>query len=271
MVPEPKILSMLLTISVAGIALDAYRMDMIDSVEYEDSVSTSSTVKITINDPDLFLLEDTIFVEETPVVITGGWSHLPRWNFEGYIAAIDIDYPEEGCPVLTITCMDNSYLMNRKEKKRTWDGMARSSVVQAICAEYGFTCYADESPEVAETLSQSEKTDIQFIMDMAGEDGFEVRICGNVLTYKKKEVLLDPWGHFAYRCDRYNLISFTPRITKAKKKESVEKSDINATTGETETGTADSDTARDLNGEPADASGSRKYQYKGAGEYVEVE
>ena len=64
--------------------------------------------------------------------------------FSGYISAIDLDFPSDGYPTMSIYCLDCSHVMNRKKKKRSWENTTNAEVVKAIAKEYGFKCVVEQ-------------------------------------------------------------------------------------------------------------------------------
>lgn len=250
-----KVLSCYWKVHINGKELDQSRVNCIDGIDIEELCDGSDTCTIRVNDPNFVFINDNIFVNEATVSVELGWhgdSH--RIKFDGYISAIDIDFPESGCPMLSIFCLDESHVMNRKKKKRSWDNITRPQVVEKIAKEYGFKFIAESgySFKKEDTISQSDVTDIEFIENLAGEERepFMCKLVGDTIYYVKKGLLKEPTSTLYYKKFPYDVVSFSPRINKETIKEEVTSSDINTSNKSVENGTAsDSDTPRDIQGD----------------------
>lgn len=256
-------------LSIGGSVLDNNTLSLIEEITHEDFSSGSDLLTIKIIDPDFVFIDSKMFVEEQQVTFKGGWSDESAIEFEGYISIVDVDFPEEGSPELVIHCMDNTHLMNRVEKKRTWNNKKRSDVVKEIYAEYGLSAEVDDTDEVIETITQSEVADIQFIIDLAGEEKeeFLVYVEKNKGYFVKKKVLDSPQETLSYKEGNFDIKSFSPRVNKEVKKEEVNKSEINDLKGEVETAKATNDVPREAQGDTVVSSSKKS---KGSMTYDKV-
>ena len=216
------------------------RRNCVESISIEENDAGSDTMTIDIEDPEFLFIEDDIFVPDAPISASIGWyDDTYRVTFDGYISAIDINFPESGYPKMTINCIDKTHLMNRKKKKRSWDNVTRADVVQKIAQEYGFKCVIspDYKGEKEETISQSDETDIAFCESLAGEEKggiYKCKLKGNTLYYVEKGVLENPVADLAYKEYPYDIISFNPQINRETKEEEVEEADINTNNKKTD-------------------------------------
>lgn len=256
------VLSAFWTVSINGEELDDDRMECVESIEIEELCDGSDTCTLTVNDPDFLYIEDNIFIEEATVTVSLGWNgDTHRVEFNGYISAIDIDFPEDGFPILSIYCLDKSHLMNRKKKKRSWDNVTSAQVVQKIAQEYGFKCKVESGYEftLEDTISQSNMTDIAFCESLADDERepFMCKLVGDTLYYVKKGLLQSPVSTLYYKDYPHDVISFSPQINKETRQEEIESADINTDTKEIDSAVAsDSTTQRDTQGEPVKTSSS---------------
>lgn len=232
------------------------RRGCINSIEFDELCDGSDTCTLQITDPEFLFIEDNIFIEEAKIDVTFGFSEdTYRHNFSGYISAIDISFPEEGSPTMTVTCFDKSHLMNRTKKDRSWDNLTRADVVRKIAKEYGFSTDIEPNYTFAkvDTISQSDNTDIEFLEGLAGEERepFMCKLVGNTLIYKKKGLLATAKSTAGYKTFPFDVMSFTPQITKETRQEEVTSSNIGTESKTYETYTAnDGNTSRDVQGEP---------------------
>lgn len=249
------VLSCYWKIRINGQELDQARVDCIDSIDLEEQCNGSDMCTIKVNDPNFVFINDNIFIEEAKVSVELGWhGDTHRVKFDGYISAIDIDFPDSGCPMLSIFCLDGSHLMNRKKKKRSWDNVTRPEVVEKIAKEYGFKFVKESGYNFTkeDTISQSDITDIEFIENLAGEERlpFMCKLVGDTIYYVKMGLLKEPSSTLHYKQYPYDVVSFSPRINKETIKEEVTSSDINTSNKSVDSGTAsDSQTSRDLQGD----------------------
>lgn len=237
---------------IKGVELDSERYSMIEEITFEDNSSGSDLLSIRINDPNFVYLNDDIFIEEATVKFIGGYINNHRVMFEGYIATIEVDFPNTGCPSMTINCMDKTHIMNRNKKKRTWKNKKRSDVASTIFKEYGLTAVVDSSPRTEEDISQSNETDIVFLEKLAGEeiDTYLVYVEGNTGYYVKKKLLDNPQATLDYRDGNRQIISFSPTINKQSKQVEVEASQVNLFDKTINKSCIDNTTPRNVQGEP---------------------
>ena len=237
-------------IYIGGKELDDFKYSMIQSVVFEDVATGSDLLTINIEDPEFIFINDDIFIEERQVKFIGGFSDNYRTMFEGYISLIDIDFPETGSPSLVVHCMDNTHLMNRVKKKRTWENKSRASVVKSIFQEYGFKVNIDDNGIKQDSLTQNNETDIEFITKLANDEvePYLVYVEGTTGYYKKKEILANHQATLDYRDGAMNLLSFQPRINKETKQVESRSSDVNLLDNQIDKGQANANTSRSVSG-----------------------
>ena len=232
----------------------------INSIEFDELCDGSDICTISIADPDFIFIEDNLFIEEASVIVRFGFNEdIDRKEFSGYVSAIDISFPPEGSPILTVTCLDNSHTMNRKKKDRSWDNVTRADVVRKIATEYGY--YPEIEPNytfaVLDTISQSNQTDIEFLESLAKQERepFMCKLKGTHLVYLKKGLLQTPVTDIGYKTYPFDVISFNPQINKETRQEEITSSDVNTETKECESYTAnDGNVSRDVQGESVKSS-----------------
>lgn len=254
---------------VGGKELDEFRYSMIQEIVYEDNATGSDLLSISIEDPEFIFINDDIFVEEKQVKFIGGYENNTRVMFEGYISIIDMDFPETGSPSLVINCMDNTHLMNRVKKKKTWNNTTRAKVAKQIFQEYGLKAVIEDSGAVQETISQSNQTDIQFLSQLASDeiDPYLIYVECGTGYYVKKKILETQQATLDYRDGQMNIISFTPRINKETKQVEVRYSDVNLKDKQVDKGQANDNTSREVAGDDVNSTdrrdGNSSWKYQG--------
>lgn len=257
------LLSAYWTLAINGIELDDTKRAFVKSVTLEKPCDGSTTLSIELQDPEFVFIDDNIFIEEATVHYTEQLVNDTKVEvFDGYISAIDISFPEDGTPVLSIYCLDQSHVMNRKEKSRSWDNTTRAAVVQRIAKEYGFKCVVQSgySFTTEDTITQSNQTDIAFCESLADDERepFMCKLIGDTLYYVKKGILATPKVHLYYKEYPFTVRSFSPKINKETQTTEVTVSDISSDTKVTETSVSTKDnTSRDVQGSPVSTKSSQ--------------
>lgn len=228
---QHQVLSLAYNVWICGTMLGLDKKSCIKSIDIEETTEGADTAKLVIADPHFLYIEDNIFVEEATIKIMLGWDNTTyRVTFDGYISAIDIDFPSDGIPVLTCTCMDNTHTMNREKKNETFTDCTSADVVKKKCAEYGFTCVieGDYPFTKQETITQSDQTDIDFITKLAADEvyPFTARLVGTTFYYVKKGKLGTPVMTLTYKAFPHEIISFKPKINKETRQTKVESSSL---------------------------------------------
>lgn len=248
-------------VSINGKKLELQNKLCISSIDLEENSDGSDTLTLGIQDPEFTYIEDDLYIKDVPISFDLQLVDDPNIiKFDGYISSIDISFPEDGSPTLSVYGIDRgSHLMNRKKKKRSWDDVTSADVVQKIAKEYGLKC--DVEPGYAfkkeDTITQSDQTDIEFVEDLADKerDPFMAKVVGDTLVYRKLGMLSNPVETFMYRVFPFDIVSFNPQINKETIKEEIEESDINSDTKTTETSVASkSQTSLDKQGDTVENS-----------------
>ena len=228
---QDDVLAIVYNVWISGTKLSIDKKACINSVEIKETVEGSDTATIKITDPEFLFIEDNIFIEDNSIVVELGWSNTThRERFNGFISAIDINFENDGLPKLTITCMDNTHLMNRTKKNATFKDTTSADVVKKIVRQYGFTCVVEQNYAFTfqETITQSNQTDIDFIQKLAGDEvyPFTARLVGNTFYYVKMGKLESPKMSLVYKKYPHEIISFSPKINKETKQVEINKSSI---------------------------------------------
>lgn len=263
------ILSIVYDVWISGTKMGIDKKECINSIEIKETVDGADTATIQITDPEFLYIEDDIFIEDNTIKIKLGWDNTTyRETFEGYISAIDIDFNSNGCPKLTVTCMDKTHIMNRTKKDATFKNTTSANVVKQICKNYGYNVVIDSSYkfEVQETITQSHQTDIDFITKLANDEvyPFTARLVGNTFYYVKKGKLETPKMTLTYKKYPHEVISFNPKINKETKQVEIKSSSVNTsnkstsnTTGKVDSGSGSSSS----NGSSSSKKSSGGYTY----------
>ena len=264
-----EVLAIQFDVWISGTKITGDKKSCITSIDIKETVDGADTATIQITDPEFLYIEDDIFLEDNTIKIKLGWDNTTyRETFEGYISAIDIDFNYNGCPKLTVTCMDKTHIMNRTKKDATFKNTTSANVVKQICKKYGYNVVVDSSYkfEVQETITQSHQTDIDFITKLANDEvyPFTARLVGNTFYYVKKGKLETPKMTLTYKKYPHEVISFNPKINKETKQVEIKSSSINTSNKSTSntTGKVDSRSgSSSSNGSSSSKKSSGGYTY----------
>lgn len=246
-------------VSINNMVLDLERRQCITSIDITEQVEGSDSCSIIISDPDMVFIEDSWFVEDYPFSIKISWFGIPEAiTFNGYVSAIDIEFPESGAPILNIFCLDKTHLMNKEKKTRSWDNVTRAQVAQRIAQEYGlgFHLEAGYNSIVEETISQSKSEDIAFVESLAGQETqlYICKVVGNTMYYIKKGTLGVAVAAVGYKTGNRNVISFNPQLTTESRQVLTKDSSMDSATKSVSTGSS-----------PSSSGGSGKNTNTGSG------
>ena len=203
---------------VGGNLLDLDRKECIEKITIRETVDGSDSCTIQIADPEMVYINDDIYQENKRVKVVMRWyGYSHKVTFEGYISAVDIDFGSNGIPTLVITCMDNTYRMNKEKKTKTYKNKTSAQVVVSIVKKYGFKCVIQSGYNFTKqnTISQSDQTDIEFIVSLANSETYPFTAClvGNTFYYVKRGKLAStPIHEMTYREFPNDIISFKPQI-----------------------------------------------------------
>lgn len=267
-----KVMACIWSVSINGVALDLQRKRSITSIQIDTQCDGSDTATIDITDKDLVYINDNIFIEDATISISMMFvGTTDKITFNGYVSAIDINFPEDGMPVLSLTCLDGTHVMNRTKKKRSWNNVTRMQVAQKIAAEYGFKFEGETSYNgvVEDTISQSDQTDIEFLEDLASQEDelYSCKLRGDTLHYKKKNMTAEAVMAIHYKKYPYEVRSFSPRINKETMQDSTTVADVATDTKKTDTATSTGSSKSSIQGTKVSGGSSSGNPSSGAMTY----
>lgn len=215
------------------------RRKCIKSIEVQSLIDGSDLLTLNINDPALVFMEDNIFIEDATVHLDLYFSGNPESeSFDGFVIAFDGNFSEDGIPMMTLYCMDNTHIMNRKKVKKTWKGKTRLRVVSDIAKKYGYKLEYEKGYKFrsVKSIVQNNITDIEMIEKMAKDEPelfyAKVDTARKVVMFKKIKVASKPDATILYKEAPYDLMGFTPQITKETIQLATNDSSIRASSGD---------------------------------------
>jgi phage protein D len=174
------------TLTVDGSPASAAVLNAVKRIEMEDHAAMADMLRLRLavavreDGSGWTLLDDQLFTRLVNLklsVTVGSGSAIPL--ISAYVIEIDTNFASEpNGSLLTVTAMDPTVLMHLDEKVRAWPNMKDSDVASAIFsdASYRFTPVVESTrwsrQENDHTLIQR-GTDIQFLHQLAGRNGYE--------------------------------------------------------------------------------------------------
>jgi hypothetical protein len=219
-------------IQINGKEIPERYYDMIQEVTYEDHETGSDTATIVATDPYHYFIDDPDIIKGAKVRIRGGWKgDLDTW-LDGYISLVDLEFPETGSPTITITCMDQSFLLDRNNVTCKYTKLTVVGLAKIIAAKYKMK-FVYDGPSVSklenhDEISQADESDLKLLLRMIDDDELGLKVQNGTIY------LWNIYGNVTAQDDLYwkeypfNLRSFSSRLVIAdKKKDKVIKSDVN--------------------------------------------
>lgn len=263
---DPIVISPYYTIKVKDKELTSDDMSHLQDLKFEDPIDGSKSLEFTIIDPSYRFIGSDIYVKDTPVTATLG---IPQLNyvekFEGYISAIDVSFPENGAPTITISCIDEFHLFNGKRKSRTWSNTTKVAVMQQIAQEHGLTFKSTVTQEAEKSIVQDDETDLELLEKLRSDDGDKYRLHfegKQTLVYEKIDFKAPSCGELNYRIKDLSIMSFSPQVNKETKKTKIKSTDIDSEDKKTSSTTAtDDDTTQGSPVERNESAGNVTFDF----------
>lgn len=258
-----KVFMIMWVIKLKGKNLSFARKKCIESISIEENCDGSDTMTIVVNDPKYEYISDNLYLEDVKVSATIHWSGCSyKSKFNGYISAIDISFPDTGVPQLTIECVDNSHIMNRKKRSRTWKKKTSAQVVRIIAKQYGYKAVIQKGFKFRKkaTIEQSDQTDIELLESLASDERypFLCKVSDKKIYYQKRGLLKKAKCKLGYRKYPFNVVSFDPQINKETKQVEVSSSSVSSKNKKVNKSTSnDKNTKTDSQGKKSKTSESK--------------
>jgi uncharacterized protein len=122
------------------------------------------------------------------VEIRLGYPGLPQLVLIGDIASMDLTLSASAVPSVTVRGYDALHRMMRGEKTRDFKDKTDSDTASAIARDYGLsTIKVEGSPIPHEHVLQMLTSDFDFLSNIAKDIGFELRVEGRDLLFRKRK------------------------------------------------------------------------------------
>jgi phage protein D/phage baseplate assembly protein gpV len=208
------------SIKIGGSNASKTVYDNIVSIEVDDTLLMPSAFVIRLNDPDLKLISsDTTFElgKEVELGMQGGDQSQSTRLITGDITAIEPEFGEGGSTTLSIRGYDKSFRLHRGKKTRTFTKVTDSDMAKKIASGCSLSLTSDSTSQVYEYICQDNQSDMEFLRERAGRNGFFVYVDNKNLCFVSK-----PKGTNTVTLERgSDLINFQARLTAVEQVDSV--------------------------------------------------
>ncbi len=244
-----------------GTALDPAVAAQVLEVRVDQHLRLPDRASVRLADPRLELADGTTFALgaqfEVKLAPPGGGAAVSV--FDGQLGALEPEFTEREA-ILAVRAYDRSQVLHRTKRTETYQEMGYGDIASTVAGRNGLSTGTVESGGgTAPFVQQSNETDWELLWRLADEIGFEVRVTGRELHFRRASGSVDAgspvrlvWGE--------ELLDFRPRVTGMRQVDSVtvrcwdpvRKQEIVATaepsTGGTSIGIARGDAASALGG-----------------------
>lgn len=159
-------------------------MSTIQLLEVEDHAKMADMLHLRIlvgikdNKSGWTILDDGLFARLSRVQVKVTIGSGPAISLiDSYVVESRVQFSNQpGKSVLDVYAMDPTVLMTLEEKVRAWPNMKHSDIANQIFGEYAFDPVVDDTPvsyDEQHTQLTQRGTDIQFLQQLAGRNGFE--------------------------------------------------------------------------------------------------
>lgn len=158
-------------ITVEGVDIS----DFVDSLQVDESDSRCNMASLTLGDSNLVLSD--LLCEGLSIEIDLGYCDAHTVIFRGLITDLQANFPSRGQPVVSINAMDSLISLGFEPQTQNWGGRNISDVVRKIALKNHFSPgmieagvgTTDPNSESTNPLRQVEKTDLEFLLELARE------------------------------------------------------------------------------------------------------
>jgi phage protein D len=166
-----------------------------------------------ITDPGLELIDRASFPLGGALVVsfTGPDDNSAETLFDGQVASLEPDFAQNEA-VLVVRAYDRSHRLNRTRRTAAYQQMSYADIARQIAASGGLSGGTiDGTGAATPFVQQSNETDWEFLWRLADEVGFEVKVEGRRLHFRRAggpsggRPLDLTWGEA--------LLAFRPRVT----------------------------------------------------------
>ena len=158
----------------------------IESVTVVDRLARPDTFSIGFRDIDGTILTKAglDIGKEVNIAVAFG-KDAPEELIDGEVTTIESTCEEAEGALTIVRGYDRSHRLASGRKTRTFEGMTYSDIVKKVAGDGGLTPEVDSTQGVHEHVLQANVSDLEFLYSLARVTGFECRVEGKKLLFKK--------------------------------------------------------------------------------------
>lgn len=196
--------------------------DEVTSFVFEDNEEQLDVLEVTVVNRGLRFTDHPLLQENNLAVCRFGYAD--QWSPERrcVVREIDYDFPGDGVPTIRLKAFDQAVQLCSEERQRVWEkeapGYRYDEIASEIAKEAGLTPVVEETAGYHLRVAQSNKTDANFLMELAGKSansrgvsGYAFYVQDNELHFHTRPLEQGPTHTFEYFIDpNSTLMSFRP-------------------------------------------------------------
>ncbi len=158
----------------------------LESATVVDRMTMPDMFSLVFRDPDRDILGKAGFEIGTKVKIstTSTRDTGPMPLIDGEVTSIETEYGAHGT-LAVVRGYDRSHRLAAGRKSATFQNVKYSDIASQIASDAGFTADVDESDGTFDHVFQANQSDLDFLYGLARQIGYECRVDGETLLFKK--------------------------------------------------------------------------------------
>jgi uncharacterized protein involved in type VI secretion and phage assembly len=217
--PNSRVPVAVAAVYIDGTVLSPEVMNDLYSLEVDISLDVPDMALITFHDNKLNLVNDTKYdpgksveVKMVGEAVQQNGSHPTETSvFKGEIVGLEPQFNKGGTSLFIIRAYDKRHRLTRATKTRVFKQKKHSEIVSEIARENGLQSQVEDTSTQYEHLLQRNQTDLEFLLQMAGHNAYELLCEDTKIIFRKRQtgspVATLKWGE--------DLMSFSPRLSAA--------------------------------------------------------
>lgn len=192
--------------------------EFVESFDYENCIEKDNLInlKIKSNYAFEFADDDDIIAGKEITCQFGFLGQVISPVHLAKITDIEVNYGER--ITMAIKCLDRGQDMKKGTSTKIWKGKKASEIAKDIADKYALDYVGTDTDRVYPSLPQGNKTDFEFLQDLAGKEkngNFIFYIADNELHFDKVDYKKDAKLTYTYGTD---IISFSPKFKESNQK-----------------------------------------------------
>ena len=184
-------------------------LNSVISITVDSRANMASMCTVKLRNEGCIWSDSEIFREGNALSIAMGYMADQDMVFQGEITGWKALFPRLGPTTLTVIGYDLLHRLRRGSKRRSFLKVRDSDLARRIASELGLKAVVDPTEIVHDYLFQNNQSNIDFLLERARRIGFELKVLGKELHFKKPQDGAGPsaalrWGE--------NLLHFRSRI-----------------------------------------------------------